>query len=99
LYAALNAGFARSTGEIMGWLNASDLLQVMGCSRWEHFPWTARRGVDHRAADENQRDGDDHRCAADSAVVARALSGGANKYIQQESTFCGEACGSARVEG
>src|SRR6266478_3037365 len=30
LYAALNAGFARSTGEIMGWLNASDLLQVNG---------------------------------------------------------------------
>src|ERR1700730_3128327 len=28
LYAALNAGFARSTGEIMGWLNSSDLLQA-----------------------------------------------------------------------
>src|SRR5713226_4274322 len=30
LYAALNAGFARSTGEIMGWLNSSDLLQGNG---------------------------------------------------------------------
>ncbi len=30
LYAALNAGFARSSGEIMGWLNASDMLQVNG---------------------------------------------------------------------
>ncbi len=30
LYAALNAGFARSTGEIMGWLNSSDMLQVNG---------------------------------------------------------------------
>src|SRR5260221_12068078 len=30
LYAALNAGFARSTGEIMGWLNSSDLLQLNG---------------------------------------------------------------------
>src|SRR6202011_524721 len=30
LYAALNAGFARSSGEIMGWLNSSDLLQVNG---------------------------------------------------------------------
>src|SRR5216684_9237103 len=30
LYAALNAGFARSTGEVMGWLNSSDMLQVNG---------------------------------------------------------------------
>jgi len=30
LYAALNAGFARSSGEIMGWLNSSDMLQVNG---------------------------------------------------------------------
>jgi glycosyltransferase involved in cell wall biosynthesis len=30
LYAALNAGFARSTGEIMGWLNSSDMLHVDG---------------------------------------------------------------------
>lgn len=28
LFAALNAGFARSTGEIMGWLNSSDFLQI-----------------------------------------------------------------------
>ena len=26
LYSALNAGFARTTGEIMGWLNSSDKL-------------------------------------------------------------------------
>lgn len=31
-YAALNEGFARSTGAIMGWLNADDL----------HLPWTLR---------------------------------------------------------
>src|SRR5437868_10792764 len=30
LFAALNAGFAKSSGEIMGWLNSSDLLQVNG---------------------------------------------------------------------
>jgi cellulose synthase/poly-beta-1,6-N-acetylglucosamine synthase-like glycosyltransferase len=30
MYDALNRGFARSTGEIMGWLNSDDL----------HFPWT-----------------------------------------------------------
>jgi glycosyltransferase involved in cell wall biosynthesis len=32
LYAALNKGFAHTTGEIMGWLNSDDL----------HFPWTLR---------------------------------------------------------
>jgi hypothetical protein len=30
MYDAINQGFARSTGEIMGWLNSDDL----------HFPWT-----------------------------------------------------------
>src|SRR6266849_6433096 len=30
LYASLNAGFARSTGEIMGWLNANDKLHTNG---------------------------------------------------------------------
>lgn len=30
LYAALNTGFARSTGEILGWLNANDkLIQIV----------------------------------------------------------------------
>jgi O-antigen biosynthesis protein len=30
VYTALNQGFARSTGEIMGWLNSSDMLHVDG---------------------------------------------------------------------
>jgi glycosyltransferase involved in cell wall biosynthesis len=30
LYASLNVGYAQSTGEIMGWLNASDMLHVNG---------------------------------------------------------------------
>ena len=30
LYAALNTGFARSTGEVMGWLNCSDKLHTGG---------------------------------------------------------------------
>jgi glycosyltransferase involved in cell wall biosynthesis len=30
LYASLNAGFSKSTGEVMGWLNASDMLQING---------------------------------------------------------------------
>jgi glycosyltransferase involved in cell wall biosynthesis len=32
LYAALNKGFAHTDGEIMGWINSSDL----------HYPWTLR---------------------------------------------------------
>jgi len=32
LYDGLNKGFARTTGEVMGWLNSDDL----------HFPWTLR---------------------------------------------------------
>jgi hypothetical protein len=30
LYDALNNGFSHSTGDIMGWLNASDLLHTNG---------------------------------------------------------------------
>jgi glycosyltransferase involved in cell wall biosynthesis len=30
LFDALNKGFARSTGDVMGWLNASDMLQLNG---------------------------------------------------------------------
>lgn len=30
LYAALNAGFERSTGEVLGWLNSSDMLHTHG---------------------------------------------------------------------
>src|ERR1700680_4225905 len=30
MYDALNKGFARSTGEIMGWISATDVLQLGG---------------------------------------------------------------------
>jgi glycosyltransferase involved in cell wall biosynthesis len=54
LYAALNAGFARSTGEIMGWLNSSDLLQVNGVVYGgKRVRGAARGGVDYGPADED----------------------------------------------
>src|SRR5215467_9292437 len=32
MYDALNKGFARTTGEIMGWISATDMLQLGGLS-------------------------------------------------------------------
>ncbi|MEQ1352429.1 MAG: glycosyltransferase family 2 protein [Candidatus Acidiferrum sp.] len=88
VYDALNTGFAQATGEIMGWLNASDLLHTSGLfvvgSVFASLPaveWLTGRPtrfnpngmtVDIRALPSWSR--------------YRFLAG-ANKYIQQESTF------------
>ena len=88
LYAALNAGFARSTGEIMGWLNASDLLQVNGLftvgsifRTLSDVEWITGRPTKISATG----------MTIDVLPVARwsreRFLAGANKYIQQESTF------------
>ena len=97
LYAALNAGFARSTGEIMGWLNSSDLLQVNGLftvgSVFRAF------GAETGAAGLRDVEWITGRITKISATgmtidvlpVRRWSRGrflaGANKHIQQESTF------------
>jgi glycosyltransferase involved in cell wall biosynthesis len=88
IYDALNTGFAQATGNIMGWLNASDLLHTSGLfvvgSVFASLPaveWLTGRPtcfnpsgmtVDVRALPNWSR--------------YRFLAG-ANKYIQQESTF------------
>jgi len=88
VYDALNTGFAQSTGNIMGWLNASDLLHTSGLfvvgSVFASLPaveWLTGRPtrfnpngmtVDVRAVPAWSR--------------YRFLAG-ANQYIQQESTF------------
>jgi glycosyltransferase involved in cell wall biosynthesis len=88
LFAALNAGFARSTGEVMGWLNSSDLLQVNGLFtvgdvfRVLHdVEWITGRPTKISATG----------LTIDVLPVPRWSQGrflaGANKYIQQESTF------------
>jgi glycosyltransferase involved in cell wall biosynthesis len=85
---ALNEGFAHSSGDIMGWLNASDLLHTNGLfvvgsvfASLRTVEWLAGRltrfnpngmTVDIRALPSWSR--------------YRFLAG-ANKYIQQESTF------------
>lgn len=88
LYAALNAGFARSTGEIMGWLNSGDLLHTNGLfvvgSVFSHFDdveWITGRPT-----------------VFDSCGMAVQIQNlprwsryrflaGANRHIQQESTY------------
>jgi glycosyltransferase involved in cell wall biosynthesis len=88
LYAALNAGFARSTGEILGWLNSSDMLQVNGLfavgsifRELRDVEWITGRPT--KISDTGM--------TIDVLPVPRWSRGrflaGANKYIQQESTF------------
>jgi hypothetical protein len=88
LFAALNAGFARSSGEIMGWLNSSDMLQVNGLltvgSVFRQLPaveWITGRPT--KISDSGS--------TIDVLPVPRwsraRFLAGANKYIQQESTF------------
>src|SRR5690348_11118280 len=88
LYAALNAGFARSTGEVMGWLNSSDLLQVNGLftvgsifRELRDVEWITGRPTKISPTG----------MTIDVLPVPRWSRGrflaGANKYIQQESTF------------
>jgi glycosyl transferase family 2 len=89
LYAALNAGFACSTGEIMGWLNASDMLQTKGLfvvgSVFAELPevqWITGRPTGFSP------EGLPVRVAPRLTQWSRyKFLAGANKYIQQESTF------------
>jgi hypothetical protein len=88
LFAALNAGFARSTGEVVGWLNSSDLLQVNGLFTvgsifrgLRDVEWITGRPTKISATG----------MTIDVLPVPRwsreRFLAGANKYIQQESTF------------
>jgi len=88
LFAALNAGFARSTGEIMGWLNSSDMLQVNGLftvgsifRELRDLEWITGRPTKISATG----------MTIDVLPIPRWSRGrflaGANKYVQQESTF------------
>jgi len=88
LYAALNAGFARASGEIMGWLNSSDLLQVNGLftvgsvfAGVREVEWITGRPTKISATG----------MTIDVLPVPRwsrrRFLAGANKHIQQESTF------------
>jgi glycosyltransferase involved in cell wall biosynthesis len=88
MYDAINKGFARSSGELMGWISATDMLHagslfVIG-SVFQTFPdveWITGRPTGFN--DEGQ---------AVEFLKLRSWSrmaflAGANRYIQQESTF------------
>ena len=88
LFAALNAAFARSSGEIMGWLNSSDLLQVNGLftvgsifRQLHEVEWITGRPTKISSSG----------MTIDVLPLPRwsraRFLAGANKYIQQESTF------------
>ena len=88
MYDALNKGFARTSGEIMGWLNSSDLLQVNGLFTvgsifrgLSEVEWITGRPTKISATG----------MTIDVLPLPRWSRGrflaGANKYIQQESTF------------
>jgi len=88
MYDALNKGFARTSGEIMGWLNSSDLLQVNGLftvgsifRALTEVEWITGRPTKISATGTT----------IDVLPVPRwsreRFLAGANKYIQQESTF------------
>jgi len=88
VYEALNTGFARATGEIMGWLNASDKLHTSGLfvvgSVFAELPeveWITGRPTKFNSTGMTVKVWPVPRWSR-----MRFLAG-ANKYIQQESTF------------
>lgn len=89
MYDAINKGFARTRGEIMGWISATDQLHIGGLSVvgsiFRDFPgveWiTARRTV------FNEQGGMTRVDPLMRWSRFRFLLGGSNRHIQQESTF------------
>lgn len=88
MYDAINKGFARSSGEVMGWISATDMLHagslfVVG-SVFQTFPqveWITGRPTGFT----------DDGMAVEILKLRRwsrmAFLAGANRYIQQESTY------------
>ncbi len=88
VYDALNVGFARSTGDIMGWLNASDQLHIKSLfvvgsifAALPNVEWITGRPTGYNSGGMTILVKDLPRWSR-----FRFLAG-ANRYIQQESTF------------
>ncbi len=88
LYAALNAGFARSTGEIMGWLNSSDKLHTNGLfvvggvfASFKDVEWITGRPTVFNAQ------GMTVEVQPLPRWTRNRFLAGANRHIQQESTY------------
>src|ERR1700676_811168 len=88
VYDALNKGFARTSGEVMGWLNASDMLQVNGLfvvgsvfRDLRTVEWMTGRPTTFDTSGMTVSVNPVPRWSR-----SRYLAG-ANRYIQQESTY------------
>jgi glycosyltransferase involved in cell wall biosynthesis len=88
MYDALNKGFARTSGEIMGWISATDMLQPAGLLAvggiFRDLPeveWITGTPTWFNEEGEQIGTGAPHHWSR-----YRFLAG-ANRYIQQESTF------------
>jgi glycosyltransferase involved in cell wall biosynthesis len=88
LYAALNAGFARSTGGIMGWLNSSDQLHANGLfvvgsvfATFRDVEWITGRPTVFN------REGMTVEVQPLPRWARSRFLAGANRHIQQESTY------------
>lgn len=88
LYSALNHGFSRATGEVMGWLNSSDLLQANGLfvvggvlASFPQVEWITGRPTKYNKAGQTV-----NIWPVPHWSRLRFLAG-ANKFIQQESTY------------
>ena len=88
MYDALNKGFAKTSGDIMGWISATDMLEPGGLLRvgeiFGDLPaveWIAGRPVLYNEAGDVTEVGGPPRWSR-----LRYLAG-ANRYIQQESTY------------
>jgi Glycosyl transferase family 2 len=88
MYDAINKGFARTSGEIMGWISATDQLQIGGLgvvgSVFRDFPeveWITGRPTIFND------DGMTIRVLALPRWSRPRFLAGANRYIQQESTY------------
>lgn len=89
MYDAINKGFARTSGEIMGWISATDTLQTGGLSvvgtvfsQFRKIEWvTGRRTTVSEAGDITRTD--------PLMLWSRYsfLFGGPLRHIQQESTY------------
>src|SRR5216684_782582 len=88
LYAALNAGFARSSAEIMGWINSGDLLHTNGLfvvgnvfSCFADVEWLTGRPTVFDSRGMTVQIQHLPRWSRNRFLA------GANRHIQQESTF------------
>lgn len=85
---ALNKGFARTTGEIMGWLNADDVLH-RGALRLLARVFTGFPEVEWLTAQPSSMDHEGAVVAVDAARTWSRLGfvSGDYRWIQQESTY------------